>query len=64
MNEIKINELIQYRMQLRQKVKELLIEAEVKRLEINYINSQLELLRINQLEIQFEDEVLDKKNVS
>ena len=56
MNEIKINELIQYRMRLRQKVKELLIEAEEKKLEINYINSQLELLRINQLEIQFEDE--------
>lgn len=56
MNEHKINELIQYRMHLRQKVKELLIEAEAKKLEINYINQQLELLRINQLEIQFEDE--------
>ena len=56
MNEIKANELIQYRMHLRQKVKELLIEAEAKRIEINYINQQLELLRINQLKIQFDDE--------
>lgn len=56
MNEIKANELIQYRMHLRQKVRELLIEAEAKKIEINYINQQLELLRINQLEIQFEDE--------
>jgi hypothetical protein len=54
-NEFKINELIQYRMRLKEEVRELVMAAEAKKLEIRYISSQIDLLSINQLEIDFDE---------
>lgn len=55
MNEHKINELIQVKMQLESRVKQSKLDIRMMEAEIKFIKEQIDLLSINQLEIEFDE---------
>jgi len=57
MNEHKINELIQVKMQLESRVKQSKLDIRMMEAEIKFIKEQIDLLSINQLEIEFDEKI-------
>jgi hypothetical protein len=54
MSEYRVTELIQVKMRLEQRVKELKMEIRLAEAEIKFLKEKIELLSINQLEIDFD----------